>query len=90
MRGVGIGSGALSSGLLTREAQAEPQAAGKGMGEHKVLTGNNSGFGDSPAQAQQRIAALRSDPVWAKAYLNGDKDKLAEMTRLNAIAYPSS
>jgi len=36
MRGVGIGSGALGSGILTRDAQAEPQAAAKAMGPGAV------------------------------------------------------
>jgi len=65
--------------------------AGRGMGEHKVLSnGEGGGFGDlSPQAAQQRIAALKADPAWSKAYLGGDKDKLAEMTRLNALAYPA-
>lgn len=65
--------------------------AGKGMGEHQVLSnGQGGGFGDlSPQAAQQRIAALKADPAWSKAYLGGDKDKLAEMTRLNALAYPA-
>lgn len=64
--------------------------AGAGMGEHKMLTNNQAGMGDtSPAAAQAKIAALKADPAWTKAYLNGDKDKLAEMTRLNSLAFPA-
>lgn len=63
--------------------------AGMGMGEHKMFTNGANGMGDtSPAAAQARIKSLQSDPAWTKAYLGGDKDKLAEMTRLNALAYP--
>lgn len=65
--------------------------AGKGLGEHQMLTpGGGDGFGDSPQTAQVKIAALKADPAWSKAYLNGDKAKLAEMTRLTAIAYPAA
>ena len=66
-------------------------AAGKGLGEHKLLTNGEAPQGVMSAQqAQQRIAALRADPEWSKAYVNGDKGKLAEMTKLNQIAYGSA
>jgi hypothetical protein len=66
-------------------------AAGMGMGEHKMITNGSSGMADtSPAGAQARIAALKLDPAWSKAYLNGDQAKKAEMTRLMAQAYPQA
>lgn len=62
--------------------------AGKGLGEHAMRTNGEAPAGVmTPQQAQARIAALRADPDWSKAYVNGDKGKLAEMTKLNQLAY---
>lgn len=63
--------------------------AGRGLGEHAMRTGAAPPANDSPAGAQARIAALKADAVWVKAYLGGDKDKVAEMTRLTAQAFPN-
>lgn len=61
---------------------------GKGMGEHRMVTGEGSMFGMSPAEAQAKIASLKSDKTWTQAYLSGDKSKLSELERLTKIAYP--
>lgn len=61
---------------------------GKGLGEHQMVNGQSNGFGTSPAQAQAKITALKSDPGWTKAYLAGDKGKIAEMENLVKIAHP--
>ena len=47
-----------------------------------------SGFGGSPAQAKEQIAALRRDPAFTQAYTSGDADARAKMQRLHQIAYP--
>lgn len=61
--------------------------AGKGLGEHKMADdGIPGGFAMSAQQALAKIQALKSDPAWTKAYLNGDKDKMAEMQRLFQLA----
>ncbi len=61
---------------------------GKNMGEHQVVGSNQPGNygGMTPAQAQAKITALKQDPDWAKAYVSGDRNKLTEMTRLQALA----
>lgn len=63
--------------------------AGKGLGEHRMRSDGSSAMGDTPATAQQKIAALKADSVWVKAYLGGDKTKAAEMERLTKIAFPA-
>lgn len=61
--------------------------AGKGMGEHVMHQTTGGGMPDnSPAAAQAKIKQLQADPAWTKAYLNGDKEKLALMTSLQAQA----
>jgi hypothetical protein len=65
--------------------------AGRGLGEHRMVTNGSSAMSDSsPAAAQAKIAALKGDQSWVKAYLNGDKAKIAEMQALTAQAYPSA
>ena len=62
--------------------------AGKGMGEHAMHQGGTPAGGVmSPQAAQAKITALKGDSAWLNSYLNGDKAKLAEMTRLNEIAF---
>jgi hypothetical protein len=57
-----------------------------GVSDTSFITGENrqSSFagGMSPAEAKQRVAALRADPEWIKGYGNGDADKKAEMSKL--------
>jgi hypothetical protein len=65
--------------------------AGRGMGEHRMVTNGQGGMGDtSPAAALAKIQALKADQMWARAYLSGDKLKVAEMSALMAQAYPGS
>lgn len=61
---------------------------GSGLGEHKVHMGGEGGLTPTPAQAQQRIAELKSNKEWTSAYLGGDKTKQAEMEQLQKLAYP--
>ena len=61
---------------------------GKGLGEGKVhMDGMSSGV-MTPAQANQRIAELKSNKDWSSAYLAGDKTKAKELTDLIAMANP--
>lgn len=61
---------------------------GSGLSEHKVHTGGSGGLTPTPAQAQQRIAELKSNREWTAAYVSGDKAKLSEMEALMKLAYP--
>jgi hypothetical protein len=61
--------------------------AGMGMAEDTVRSGGDApGMGTSAQGAAQKIAQLRADPNWTREYLAGDKAKLDEMTKLQAIA----
>jgi|GEM_PF-462957 len=63
---------------------------GKNLGEHRMASsGDPGGLGMAPAEAQAKIAALKSDKTWTSAYLQGDASKKAEMERLIKIAYPA-
>lgn len=65
--------------------------AGGGLGEHQMHTNTQGGMPDnSPGSAQARIKSLLADKSWSNAYLNGDKDKKAEMARLHEVAYGST
>jgi hypothetical protein len=48
--------------------------------------GTNFPGAQSPAAAKARIAELRKDPVWTKAWAGGDVQKRAELNRLTQIA----
>lgn len=63
---------------------------GEGLGEHPLhSSGDSPGFNAmTPGQAKARIEALKSDQEWAKAYINGDAGKKAEMARLIQFAFP--
>ena len=61
---------------------------GQGLGEHKVVGGEAGSGLMTPAQAQQRIAELKSNKDWAGAYLAGDKSKAKELQDLIAMANP--
>ena len=66
---------------------------GSKMGEAGFVDGDDNGgagFGLTPAQAKQQIADLKLDKNFMGAYLNGDKDAVAKMTRLNKFAYPGA
>jgi len=60
--------------------------------DDKFISDNerNSTFnGMSPAQAIERIAALRKDLDWTTRYAKGDTEARRESDRLHRIAYPS-
>lgn len=61
---------------------------GTKIGEAKFIRPDGPGGPNilSREQAVARIAELKSDAVWAKAYAGGDKAKLREMTDLTKIA----
>jgi hypothetical protein len=65
---------------------------GEGLGEHRMVQNGDGGqIGVlTPAQARARIDALKSDKEWTKAYMGGDKAKIAELTRLHEWAYPEA
>lgn len=80
---------ALEKALGTKGLLSLVARIGEGLGEHRIENGKDGGsFGMTPAAAQQRIAELRADPNWSRAYLAGDADKKAEMARLMKAAYP--
>lgn len=60
---------------------------GQGLGEHK-MHGDGGGGAMTPAQANQRIAELKSNKDWSSAYLSGDKSKAKELQDLIAMANP--
>ena len=72
-----------TSGLLKFMANI-----GQGLGEHKMVQGGGSGV-MTPAQASQRIAELKSNADWTKAYLSGDQAKAKELSDLIMMANPS-
>lgn len=59
---------------------------GSGLGEHKLMGGEAGGGAMTPAQANQRIAELKSNKDWSSAYLSGDKTKAKELTDLIMMA----
>ena len=61
---------------------------GQGLGEHKVVGGEAGSGLMTPAQANQRIAELKSNKDWSSAYLSGDKSKAKELQDLIAMANP--
>ena len=50
--------------------------------------GATGGFGGSPTQAKDQIAALRKDPEFVRKYTSGDADARQKMQRLHQVAYP--
>lgn len=68
-------------------------ALGTKLGEDnfQIGTGSNQNFGGAmtPAQAKDRISALRADPGFVSKYVNNDADARNEMARLHQFAYPS-
>lgn len=64
---------------------------GAKMGEGSFVTGEKTeSFGNAmtPGQAKARIAERMSDKSWTADYIGGNKEKLAEMTRLQGFAFP--
>lgn len=63
---------------------------GSKMGEPAFEGGertNATGFGLTPAAAQQQIADLRSDSKFMDAYMSGSKEHVSKMQRLMEAAY---
>lgn len=63
---------------------------GTAMGEDTFVRGGPQGGLMGPAQAKDRIAALKRDDAWVASYLKGDTAKIAEMTQLHQLAAGSS
>lgn len=63
-------------------------AIGSGLGEHSLHQGDGGMM--TPAQANQRIAELKSNSEWTNAYLGGDQAKARELQQLIAMANPGS
>lgn len=61
---------------------------GQGLGEAKLMGGEAGSGVMTPAQANQRIAELKSNKDWSSAYLSGDKSKAKELQDLIAMANP--
>jgi len=83
--------------LALRQALGPAEAAklvlkiGQGIGEDTFVAGETraSSFGAlTPAQAVNRIGALRQDPDFVRRYTGGDSNAKAEMERLHSMAYP--
>lgn len=65
-------------GLMVREHAAHGGGAGAGGSGNAPMT---------PEQAKIRKNELQGDSTWMKGYRAGDKDKVAEMQRLNNFIY---
>jgi hypothetical protein len=78
---------ALEQTLGTGKLLKLMASIGSGLGEHKLHADGGGGI-MTPAQAQQRIAELKSNKEWSTAYLSGDKTKAKELTDLIAMANP--
>lgn len=61
--------------------------AGERLGEGRFINaGTGSSFGMSPAEARAKMTSLKNDKAWMEGYFSGDKNKLAEMTRLIEVS----
>jgi hypothetical protein len=81
----------IEAALGTKGLMVFMHKLGTAFGEHAYVAGDGKVAGDgsmSPEAAKVRIAELDKDAAWNKAYLSGDADKKAEMSRLMAMAYP--
>lgn len=81
-------SSAIERALGTRGYMELMHKIGSGLVEHSFEVGDTKEFSTTMAGAQARITQLAGDKEWSKSYLGGDKAKLAEMERLQKIAYP--
>jgi hypothetical protein len=83
----------LESALGFAETVKLFHTIGSKLGEGSFVQGSGgsgNGFGVlSPAQARDRITALKSDPDFTKRYLSGDVSARDEMDRLHGFAYPN-
>lgn len=81
---------AMEKALGTGKLLKLMASIGQGLGEHKVVGGEAGSGLMTPAQANQRIAELKSNKDWAGAYLAGDKSKAKELQDLIAMANPQA
>jgi len=58
---------------------------GSKIGEDKFITSEHTGGVVTKEAAKDRIASLKADQTWVKAYLNGDSQKVKEMHDLQII-----
>lgn len=80
---------AIENAMGTGEMLKFMSRIGRGLTEHTFEGGRStSGFGMTPAAAQQRISELRGDREWSSKYLSGNADAKAELAKLMAVAYP--
>jgi hypothetical protein len=83
----GEAMGALEHALGPRRFMTLFARIGAHFAEDSFVEGEGGrGFAMSPEDARARIKALTADRAWAKAYLDGDAAKRAEMERLNRAA----
>lgn len=61
-------------------------AVGARTSEDPFVGGGTPQFTMTAEQANAKIASLRADPAWSSAYLGGDKNKAAEMLKLQEIS----
>lgn len=78
----------LETAVGTKDFMKLMVGISKGLAEHAFELGDNPGLATTQAGAMAKIAALKGDTEWTKSYLAGDKTKLAEMERLQKLAFP--
>lgn len=63
---------------------------GSSIGEDQFISGKSKGMDGAltPAQAKDRISALKHDKSFVTRYTNGELDAVAEMKRLHSFAHP--
>lgn len=80
----------LETGVGTKRFLTLMANLGEAVGEARGGPsdgGAGSGFGTTPAQATEQIAALQADPAWREAWLGGSKphkDKMSQLHRIQA------
>lgn len=80
-------SAALMSALGVKRAMEIMNGLGSKFGkEAGFIDGKGPQGAMTPEMARVKINELTSDPVWSRAYREGDKGKLAEMEALQKIA----
>ena len=79
-RALGLKKAANVFAKLGKQYAESPMKGGEGS------TGAGK-FGNTPADAKARIAALKADTGWTEKYLNGDVTARQEFERLHAIAF---
>lgn len=78
---------AIESGMGTAKMLKFMASIGKGLTESKFVNGEGGGnsFGMSVEAAQAKLATLKADSAWSAKFVKGDKDAIAELTRLHEI-----